>query len=216
MKRARQYKTKTPPVRKRRRTYKPYTTEQAVETKFFDTTLSAVIDLTGEAIQPSLNLIPQSVTQSGRIGRKCTIVNIDYQGNVYWATMSAANYLGAMVKIAIVLDKQCNGAAPVWNDVYVNSDTYAFRNMSNIERFKVLKTFYVQPCYGVNSFDAATISAPPTMIEYHKKVSIPLEFSSTTGAITEIRSNNICVLAMSKSGDDVHTLESTARVKFVG
>ncbi len=47
---------------------------------------------------------------------------------------------------------------------------------------------------------------------FFKKVKIPLEFSAGTGAITEIRSNNLFVLLISEAG--AAGFESKMRLRF--
>jgi len=52
-------------------------------------------------------------------------------------------------------------------------------------------------------------------IEWYSKCQIPLEFSSTTGAITEIRSNNLFLLAgCSTGGDDLVNFLGTCRLRY--
>jgi len=51
--------------------------------------------------------------------------------------------------------------------------------------------------------------------EMYKKCNIPIEYSGTTGAITEIRSNNIFLLASSDGqADDLVTMVGNCRVRF--
>ena len=47
---------------------------------------------------------------------------------------------------------------------------------------------------------------------FYKTCNMPIEYDSTTGAITEIRSNNIGVLLLSRNG--VCTFGSKFRVRF--
>ena len=53
-------------------------------------------------------------------------------------------------------------------------------------------------------------------VDWYKKVDIPMDWSSTTGAITEIRSNNIFLTAGAAGFDDVVTFSGTCRLRFVG
>lgn len=55
-------------------------------------------------------------------------------------------------------------------------------------------------------------------IEFYKKVNIKIDWDSTTGAITEIKSNNIFIVAgIGPAGqDDLYTVGGNARVRFVG
>lgn len=193
------------------------------ETKFFDTTFAnAAIDTTAENFQ-ALTLIPQGVTESTRVGRKCTVRSLGFKGHVDWSPsgISPTNIAGSVIKIAIVLDKQANGANPAWTDVYTAATVSAPRNLANAERFQVLKEWMLKPeqitCSTTDNWVTlanTVVLASPSLLKFNRKCNIPLEFSGATGAITELRSNSITMLAVSNLGDDIHTLSGVFRVRF--
>lgn len=189
------------------------------EMKNFDTIQDNLpIDTTAENVT-SLNLIPQGVTDNTRVGRKCTIRRITMKGYLSWdsTTMGAGTFAFAQVRLVLVLDKQANGGNPAWTDVYQAATVNSPRNLSNVNRFTVLKDWHLTPTFPCVPNTAGTgvvIVCPMAKIKFNKKVNIPLEFSSTTGAITEIRSNNLTLMAMSLIGDDTHTLSAHWRVSF--
>lgn len=171
----------------------------------FDAT--AEVPATGQ-----LNLIPQGVTESTRVGRLCTIKSIQLRGWVNWApagaVASSAQYL------YLVLDTQTNGAAAAVTDVLTsNNISTALINLNNSQRFRILKRF-VFPMTSQAGVSGAygSVVCP---IDYFKKLDIALDFSSTTGALTEIRSNNLFLLAGSDTNsDDVAGFAGTCRVRF--
>lgn len=184
------------------------------ELKFFDTSLSFSFDATGEVpATGQLNLIPQGVTESTRVGRKCVLKSIMIRGIMTFAPSTAAN-ASTNCFLYVVLDKQCNGAAAGVGDVFTsNLLPVAMHNLSNSQRFVILKkmkwNFSSQA--GVTT---AYNNVTKTM-EMYKKCTIPLEFSSTTGAITELRSNNVFLLAGSdNTTDDLVSFAGTCRVRF--
>lgn len=184
--------------------------------KFYDTTQSAAaIDSTAENML-SINLIPQGVTESTRVGRKCTIRRITCKGYIRWdpAGMGASTYSNAQIRYLLVLDKQANGANPAWTDVYEDTSVNSPRNLANVGRFKVLKDWHFTPAFGAVISGGANIAAPMTKFKFNKKVNIPLEFNASTGAITELRSNNLTLMAVSNAGDDTHTVTSYWRVSY--
>ena len=193
----------------------------AGEKKFFDTIINSAVDTTAENIT-SLNLIPQGVTESTRVGRKCTITNIHCKGFILWSSASSFTTLAASrIRVVLVQDTQCNGANAAYTDVYASTTTVAWRNMSNSTRFKVLKEWIITPpnMAATTSDNWATSAntigfCSPTKLKFNMRCSIPVEVSSTTGAITEIRSNNLTVMAVSDSGDDIHTLYLNCRVRY--
>jgi len=185
----------------------------APEQKFLDTSNSFNFDATGEVpATGQLALIPQGATESTRVGRKCTIKSIQINGNLLFTPTSVG--LGCTVAfLALVLDKQTNGAAAAFSDVFVGSDgSRAVRNLANADRFVVLKKWSIP----INSTagDGAAFYSSNKNIKYYKKCKIPMVFNGATGAITEIRSNNIFLLASSFNTDDLTQFLGTTRIRF--
>lgn len=183
------------------------------ELKFFDTALSFNIDATGEVpATGQLCLIPQGVTESTRVGRKCVLKSIEMKLDALHVPAAAANS-ATVSAIYLVLDKQCNGAAATAADVFTGTNfPIALRNLSNSERFVILRKFV----WAQNSAAGVTTAYNNVVrhFELYKKLNIPLEFSSTTGALTEIRSNNLFLLAGSDPLDDLVQVVGNCRVRF--
>nr|DAO75535.1 MAG TPA: capsid protein [Cressdnaviricota sp.] len=184
------------------------------EQKFFDTTLNFLMDATGEVpATGQLCLIPQGVTESQRVGRKCVIKSILIKAIALYSPAAGADpYMTG--EILVVLDKQCNGAAAAITDVLTGTQVNtALHNLANSQRFVVLKRIKIgfNPTAGVTTAYAGAARK----IDWYKKCNIPIEFSSTTGAIGEIKSNNIFLLAgSSTAGDDLVTVSGTCRLRF--
>lgn len=183
------------------------------ELKFFDTAISFNIDQTGEVpATGQLNLIPQGVTESTRVGRKCTVKSIMGRLDIAYSPAAAA-IAATSAAIYLVLDKQANGAAASASDVFTSTAlTQALHNLANSQRFVVLKKWV----FALNSTAGATTAYNSFVkhIEFYKKCNIPLEFSSTTGAITELRSNNLFLLAGAYNTDDLVGVSGNIRVRF--
>lgn len=186
------------------------------EQKFFDTALSFSVDATGEVpATGQLVLIPQGVTESQRVGRKCVITSITINGLLI--TTFGAGGVAAVngnTVIYLVQDKQCNGAAAAITDVFTGTAlNSALRNLSNSSRFVVLKkwNWSWSPTAGV----AAAFADMAKKWYFFKKCNIPLEFSSTTGAITELKSNNLFLCAGCNGAiDDIVSVSANCRVRF--
>lgn len=185
------------------------------EAKFFDTVLNWSFDATGEVpATGQLVLIPQGVTESTRVGRKCSIISIHMRGVVVF-TPGAAATASSVAYFYLVQDTQTNGAAAAVTDVLTsNNMSVAMRNMSNIDRFKVIKRFIIPLTSSAGVTTAYnTVNIP---FEYYTGCQIPIEYSSTTGAIGEIRSNNLFILAGTEgSSDDTITMSGLCRVRFL-
>jgi len=184
------------------------------ELKFFDTSLAFNIDATGEVpATGQLVLIPQGVTESTRVGRKCVIKSLQCRG-VQTFVPAAAAQASTNTYLYVVLDKQANGAAAAVTDVFTGSGLQvAFRNLANVGRFVILKKLVMNftPPSGVTTA-YNNVSKP---FDFYLKCNYPIEFSSTTGAIGEIRSNNIFLLAGSDGNtDDLVTVNGACRVRY--
>jgi len=184
------------------------------ELKFFDTDLAFAFDATAEVpTTGQLVLIPQGVTQSTRLGRQCVIKSIQIRG--YLEFSPGASTTGIAVSyLYLVLDRQANGAAAAITDVFVNNQPYNnMLNLANSSRFRILKRWIHK--FNTGGGIQTAFASVAHQIEFYKRCNIPLEFSSTTGAITEIKSNNLFLMAGS-SEDDLVNMSGTCRVRFVG
>lgn len=184
------------------------------ELKFFDTALSFSFDSTGEVpATGQLTLIPQGVTESTRVGRKAVIKEIRLKGQAVFEPGAAGDLSFDTVHLYLVLDKQCNGAAAGATDV-LSSTAFAtaFRNLANEGRFVILKEWHRKV---VSQSGATTAFGQDGFyIDFTKRCNIPIEYSSTTGAITEIRSNNLFLLAGGTQSDDLVAFTGNCRLRF--
>ncbi len=188
------------------------------EWKFFDTTATfGTVGAAGE-IQASMCLIPQNITESGRIGRKCTVKRIDFMGDMILnAVLASANGQVDRVRVIVYHDKQANGATAAVLDLLETADILSFRNLANSGRFRILSdTTQAISCMAGAGDVAGTNGNWNAVIRSYKvgaSLNMPLEFSGTTGAITELRSNNIGILAISE-GADLTTFKFNCRVRY--
>jgi len=186
------------------------------ELKFFDTALSFNVDLTGEVpATGQLCLIPQGVTESQRVGRKCVVKSVLIRLVMTMVPAAAASSVLGSVKIYLVQDKQTNGAAAGATDVFTGTSfPTAVRNLSNSTRFKILKSWQFD--YNVMAGVSTAFNGIVKHIDWFKRCNVPLEFSSTTGAITEIRSNNLFLMAGTDNAalDDLVTCGGVCRIRF--
>lgn len=191
------------------------------ELKFFDTTLSFSFDATAEVpATGQLCLIPQGNTQSTRDGRHAVVESIEVRAKLNFAIAAAAAPISGCTRLALVVDTQCNGAAAAVTDVYsVDLLPEGFRQLNNEDRFRVLRTWTHRWGVVAGATTAYAVT-PPVYIEEFVPVLIPIDWNSTTGALTEIRSNNIFLMAQANSGqgniDDLVTFAGVCRLRFRG
>ncbi len=189
------------------------------ELKFHDIDIDdAVIAINGTIQNTgSVNLIAQGTTESTRIGRKCTIKSINWRYNLSLTEEDGvANPAGSdSVRVILYQDKQCNGVTAAVTDILESDDWQSFRNLANSGRFLIYmdRVHNMNRIAGGGNGTASDWAGTRFNYSYYKKCSIPLEFNSTAGAITEIRSNNLGVLLLSQQGV-VSTFGSKLRLRF--
>lgn len=183
------------------------------ELKFFDSTDSITVPTSGD-VNTSLNLIPQGVTESTRIGRKCTLKSIMLRGMVRLPNTSDPTKTADQVRVIVYQDKQANGATAAVTDILESAHINSFRNLANSGRFRVLMEREVTVNCQAGAYDGTNDQFGQVEKDFKAmiKCNVPLEFDSTTGAITEIRSNNVGVLAVSQNGAAL--LSYYARVRY--
>jgi len=187
------------------------------ETKFNDSTFNqgttnaqVLLTLTGAVNGTSFCLIPQGTTQNTRIGNKITLKNIRIKGHMVLATN---NLTGDRVRVVLFKDKQANGAAAGATDLFETSTLNSFQNMDNTERFEVVKERW----YDMNP-GTGTGTAGANSLAYYKgfkinhKANCRIDYSSTAGAITELKSVNYGLFICSDAG--AVTFDGNVRVTF--
>ncbi len=176
------------------------------EMKFHDVDVDDVAVAAGGTISASsVNLIAQGVTESQCLGRKCTIRSIGWRWVISLLEEDAVPIPAAPdeVRVVMYLDRQCNGAAATVTDILESANHLSFNNLANKSRFlKLYDQEFTLNFNGLASDGAGVVSAGQVDVtgSFYKKCNIPLEFDSTTGALTEIRSNNIGVMLLSRTG----------------
>ncbi len=170
----------------------------------------------------SLVLIGQGVTESTRIGRRCTIRSIGWRGQITLiANASAALGLPATVRIMLIQDTQCNGLAPAVSTsagVLATANYQSFNNLANKGRFKTLfdKVITLNRTNGAGDGAADDTSAVLRNFSFFKKCGIIMEYSGTASpsVLTEVRTNNIFGIALSDTTGSIVSMDSKMRFRF--
>jgi len=231
MKRRRSSSGKTPKVKK----FKPYKPDDGItrkvgfygrygraarmrgvqpELKFFDTSLAFSFDQTGNIpATGQLCLIPQGDTESTRDGRKAWIKSIQIRGNITYVPSTSPNGTDT-VFLYVILDSQCNGNPATITEVFTSADMWSnMLQLNNSGRFRILKKWELP--IASRAGVSAAFSGDVKQISWYKRCNIPIDWNGTTGALTEIRSNNI-FLAAGSLRDIVSTMAGTCRLRFQG
>ncbi len=172
------------------------------ELKFHDLDIDDAVIAAGMNVQGIINNIAQGTTEVQRIGRKCTIRSINWRYAIDLPASTTSASTSDVVRVMLVLDKQCNGALPGNTSILESNDFQSFNNLANRSRYRTLmdRTYDIEASSGGG--DGTTEDYGESILNdtFFKKVNISLEFDAVLGAITEIRSNNLIVLIGSRSG----------------
>ena len=182
---------------------------QKTEKKFYDmtaaqvnvTTTASFLTITGAGPVATSTTIVDLIQGSGasqRVGRRCTITDVLcrlllLRTNTLSASLTGED-AGAAFRVIVYLDKQANGGAAAATDILQTDALLSFRNLANNRRFSIIADKILTFNTGaVGAGDGATndtsLLEKNLIVQIAKKVFIPVEYSSTLGALAEIRSN---------------------------
>lgn len=188
------------------------------ELKYKDQTTNVLLDTSGiSVINPNLNIV-RGTADTERIGSRITLKSLQLNG---WIRLTANAALTAingstMATIYIVLDKQANGATALFNDVFDSYNGLTLLDMSNRDRFSLLKKMVV-PLYATAVDDTANVIAGPSKyFTCYQKMNVPIQYTSanTDGAVSGIQDNNIVVFANIAAADGTYTMFLQSRIRF--
>ncbi len=192
---------------------------RGAELKFHDVNHDDAVISAGGTIVPTINIIPQGVTESTRVGRKCTIKSIHWRYRINLAEQDAVATppAGDSVRVIMYLDKQCNGATATTTGILESNSWQSFRNLANISRFQILYDKLININFNnLASDNAAVVSSTVHDQDYifNKKCNIPIEYdnSANDGTLTTIRTNNIGTLLLAARGNAI--MVSKIRLRF--
>lgn len=169
-------------------------------------------------IKDSFNEIADGTNEQQRNGRRVIIHLIQWQG-VFELPAQPVGVTALPpdeVRVILYVDKQCNGATATVSDFFPSSDIHSYYTLDQSDRFNILYDQRHVINYGgiTQSNPANYFVQSPNKIPFTIEVpcSVKLQFSGATGALTEIRSNNIGALLISSRG--VSYITSRARLRF--
>lgn len=187
-----------------------------IERKFLDT---AFADATLAAAMTFYNpmIVPQGDTESQRIGRKITITSLHLRGSITLLNATDVTNTSTQFRMRVVVDKQCNGAQFAATDLLETDAINSFSNLANRNRFMVLydKTKELSSTGGTATGAAYSFGEVIRKVDCNLKMNLPIEFdnSATTGAITTVRSNYLCVVMQSSTGEIIN-MSIQARIRY--
>jgi hypothetical protein len=187
------------------------------ELKYWDTYRADInLPVDGHVI-PTICGIDQGTATTQRIGRQIKIVSIHFKGYIYHFP-SAALDCARLFRVILYVDKQCNGAPAEFTDIYTppggaNSNIFAYRNLENQKRFRVLADQYHKIETRVTD-DVLGFGRMLTHFEFNKDVDIDINYTGGGITVTSISSNNIGMIVIADGGSALQ-LDMTTRVRYV-
>lgn len=182
----------------------------------------------------ALNLIQVGSSMFNRIGRKLEMISVRFTGYIYPTTTATATTQTDFGRVAIIYDRQTNGAYPTISDIIQDTDqagantTTAMSgiNMNNRERFVVIMD---KRCYlpqVTNTAGVASNMQPsdtdyfmPLIDEYRRlqKLTTHYKADSNPAVIGDISTGGLYVITFGDNpvDSDNYRLDWNCRLKYV-
>lgn len=185
------------------------------ELKFYDQSAGpTAASSTGTIASASLCTVASGTGESQRIGRKITISSIHLRVVASLNATTTASNTDDGLRVILYWDKQCNGASAAVTDILETGDYLSYNNLSNKNRFTILADKMVDVSATAGAYNGTTnqFAQKANTHSWNIRCRLPVEFSSTTGVIGEIRSNNLGLLMVSDNNQVQYRYQ--ARVRF--
>ncbi len=205
------------------------------ELKFFDSSragraITAPTDSTGgEADPTTLNCIfapTQGTGEENRDGRRVLMKTIQINGQISCAAQTdvTATDNPPIIYIALVLDKQTNGAQLNSEDVFKNEAATAdiaanpLRNLVFSTRFQVLAVRKLIVQNPNMAHDGTNIEQNGVQMQFNmfKRLNTKVEFTANNGTVADIQDNSLHLITYATNIGLVPAITYQARTRFVG
>lgn len=181
----------------------------------FDTALSFNFDATVEIpATGQLSLITQGDTIASRQGNHINTLSCQIVG-VAKLVPAAGAVSASVAEMMLIFDKQPNGAVAAPADV-INGTTItaALKNRANDDRFEIVRKwkFPMMPKAGVST----AYNNDVMVLDEYFKFKREFVYGATVGAVTDLRSGNLFLLAGTDgNSDDTIDFQGTFRINFL-
>ena len=185
---------------------------EGAENKFHDVNL-IIQPVIGGSILDSIIKIPQGTGESERIGRKINIVSLQLNYTLHLA-VDPIGSTSQSVRVIIYVDQQTNGVGTGQFDLLNTNEINSHYNLANQDRYAILwdKT------WDMNRKASAAVGAGSASVikqgQYNIPLDIPVEYSGTTGGITEFRTNNISIMTFRRFNAGSVAMDAFFRLRY--
>ncbi len=177
----------------------------AFEGKFIDNFTTAAAPAAGAIMNDSLlDAIQRGTGESERVGRRIQVTGLLIRWTVRNAAALAAEVANT-VRFMVVQDKQSNGTAATTALVLASTVFNSFNNLDNSHRFRTL----FEKTMSLNQHALGTIIEESG--DAFIKLNMPVLYDATAGAITDLTSNNIFLMAIASQVGTTVTFSTRVR-----
>lgn len=143
-----------------------------------------------------LNGCATGTDMTERIGRMVKTVSVQVRGYITTDAASDAT-VGQLARVMVVEDSQTNGVAPTITDILQTATSLSFMNLNNRERFKVHYDLIVNIGPRVVTATQAVAGDKSTeVVNWYKKVNIPVTFEGTGATSASISSGGLYLVTI--------------------
>lgn len=184
------------------------------ELKFHDTSFDVSVPETADTRGGCAN-VAQGTGQSERIGRKIVVKSIQLTGRLRYTPVNISD-TATTAYLYILQDNRCDGGNPVATEVFTGSDmSKAFKNLAFASRFKILKRYAIDLNVPQDNESIYVPGALNYNIDFYTKLDIPMEFTGSTGNVSEMTEHNLVVFAGAKDSDGQVRFFGESRIRYI-
>ncbi len=189
------------------------------ERKFLDVQVGTTpVTAAGVLVRSTFNDVAQGTGEAQRIGRKLTLKSAEFRWTIESPATSGGTEVGGQtIRLVVLMDKQANGAATSWLSVFQQANIHSMRNLENSNRFTILRDKLVTLNRVSGPVPGGTTGLFPQVNRpVHLRVTLntPIEFSGVLGSMSEIRSNNLLMLAIAEEDSTTTNVHGTCRIRY--
>lgn len=160
-----------------------------------------------------LNGVAQGTDYTNRIGRKIIMKSLLFRATLFPSTTASAVY-GATLRVMLVYDCQTNATTPAITDFFAGGTYLEAMNLTNRDRFKVIKDWIVPVEAGVYTASSLTAGSPKNhCLKMFKKMSMDEIFGGTAATVGSIQTGGLFLVLIASAAN--WNIDYASRVRFI-
>lgn len=183
------------------------------ELKFVDSGVFSLTHFTGATQLVLLNGISQGSDYTNREGRQATMHSVHIRGYV---TPQNTTTTTQGIRLVLVWDNAANGAIAAVTDVMSADDDRAFANLSNQNRFTILRDWH-QVAGQLSTIATQTYALLPIVhdVDIYVKLKSVTQYMGTGNSISAVQGGALLLIALGAAASGSGSVSNlAARVRF--